>query len=426
MNLGRNVRLPAWALLSVLWAAGCGVTPEEPVDFDDALTGIPSSPNKSQGRSGNCWIYATTAWAESLTSTSSSAPSSGVPNYSTSYLNYWAWYDHITSNIGADGSKAPEFGGWWDLAADLIERYGLVPYNSMNAVAGGESEQAVLAHQRLLDDYKPGGPLSTAAARNDPAVVRARLNHAFRYDDPSWNSRGTTTPAKVLEQVFGARAPRRFAATTRITASPTTSFTVFHPSQLPLHYVAAESAQRLTLADVIGTRDTSDACKAAPWCVRRVGRFAWRAFDLTDAHNVTMSIALQGLNLRMRKAMLQGYPLPLAFWAAESNLNASRAKFEGPLDIQSAAGGHMVVAVDFQVQNAPGFGTLKVGEETSPEQKRAAVAQGAELQFVRTKNSWGGDYARTDLDAAFLFGPPKNAPAGVTAGLSFVALPPGF
>jgi hypothetical protein len=62
-------------------------------------------------------------------------------------------------------------------------------------------------------------------------------------------------------------------------------------------------------------------------------------------------------------------------------------------------GPHLSVAVDYEVEDVPGFGTLPVGvRETRPEALEAALAPGARPTFIRIKNSWGENAADARYD----------------------------
>jgi hypothetical protein len=66
----------------------------------------------------------------------------------------------------------------------------------------------------------------------------------------------------------------------------------------------------------------------------------------------------------------------------------------------------------------PGFGILRAGQQATPAQMEAALADGTKIEFVRVKNSWGGirpdrwDDAGLpgyhDLELAYLNGPIKE------------------
>jgi hypothetical protein len=102
------------------------------------------------------------------------------------------------------------------------------------------------------------------------------------------------------------------------------------------------------------------------------------------------------------------------------------------------------VLEDYQINDVPGFGTLKAGvTETRPEALQAALDPAAKIEFFRTKNSWGASSGPApefngylDLYTAYLNGPVKKcepASGGATeptcvdeVPLWRVGLPAGF
>jgi hypothetical protein len=79
----------------------------------------------------------------------------------------------------------------------------------------------------------------------------------------------------------------------------------------------------------------------------------------------------------------------------------------------------MTVLHDYEIDDVPGYGTLKAGvKETRPAALTAALANTATIKFLRTKNSWG--LSRPDrafvtpgyhgLYMKYLYGPVKRCP----------------
>ncbi len=94
MALRTNARLLAVSA-SVLFgslATGCsGEAPavtEELTLADEAVTDVNHSSVKRQSI-GNCWIYATVGWAESLNKSATGVEQ----NYSESYVTFFHWFD---------------------------------------------------------------------------------------------------------------------------------------------------------------------------------------------------------------------------------------------------------------------------------------------------------------------------------------------
>ena len=99
----------------------------------------------------------------------------------------------------------------------------------------------------------------------------------------------------------------------------------------------------------------------------------------------------------------------------------------------------MTVLEDYQINDVPGFGTLKAGVlETRPAALAAALDPAAKIEFIRIKNSWGTglDPSMTgnfmgyyDLHLNYLNGPIRWTEGMTTRDrtpLSTVVMPPGF
>ena len=97
-----STRLPHLAALALAMLLGAGCAPTaEPESADDrsAITQVPSTPVENQAI-GNCWLYATGAWAESL----HLAATGQAFDISQSYWSYWDWYDQISSPGAIDST----------------------------------------------------------------------------------------------------------------------------------------------------------------------------------------------------------------------------------------------------------------------------------------------------------------------------------
>jgi len=84
-------------------------------------------------------------------------------------------------------------------------------------------------------------------------------------------------------------------------------------------------------------------------------------------------------------AIALGHPLGASGARITAHLVHELARRGGP----GRQGGHMTVLHDYEITNVPGFGTLKAGETATPEQLQAALADTAQISFLRIKNSWG-------------------------------------
>lgn len=122
--LDRLRRFAPGVLLALgLAASGCsGSSDEESAASDDAITNIDNTKVKHQVI-GNCWLYATVGWVEALHLKATAEKL----DLSESYLTYWRWFDVLgTSPDVASAAAAVNDGGTWELASELIRRYGLM------------------------------------------------------------------------------------------------------------------------------------------------------------------------------------------------------------------------------------------------------------------------------------------------------------
>ena len=92
MRSFRAFSLRSWvtagSLALISFAPGC----DDGVETNsDNVTDIKNSAVKNQSI-GNCWVYATVGWAESLHLTHTGTEL----NLSESYVSYWHWFEEIT------------------------------------------------------------------------------------------------------------------------------------------------------------------------------------------------------------------------------------------------------------------------------------------------------------------------------------------
>ncbi|MBX3187527.1 MAG: hypothetical protein KF819_10955 [Labilithrix sp.] len=366
MNLDL-VRRPLLALLLAAGASlagGCAVAADEGDDeFEastDAITDVNHSSVKRQSI-GNCWLYATASWAESLNK--SATRGNAEMNMSESYWTYWHWFDQI-----ANGSASREIstGGWYATAAEIINRYGIVAEGSF--IPSEANDEMSLRQKTALDKINASiksGALSTPEARRDRALVRRELDTAWEL---SSNVRSQIT------RVFGASVSRTLDRST-----VSTSFTsIRRASSIRVELRDPQTRQPVTatLQDALGTRTTS-------WGPRE-GRFAWQMTSYP-----TSAAARRNTLIRVQKAMHDRQPVIMS-WFVDFNALDPQGRFAAPPATPGRQGGHMVVVEDYQINDVPGFGTLKVGQlETRPEALEAALSPAAKIELIRVKNSWG-------------------------------------
>ena len=198
-------------------AAGCsGAAPSADEDIslaDEAVTDVNHSSVKRQSI-GNCWVYATVGWAESLNKTATGVEQ----NYSESYVTFWSWYDRLTTGqvTGSELSTGGSFG----YGTTLLGKYGLVSEGDFIAeeatVEMSARQKAALTY---INESLKNGKLKTSTARKNRATVKAELVAAWKL-----------APAVVakLDALFGADLSKNLTQTSSgkpVVSTRTPSFT---------------------------------------------------------------------------------------------------------------------------------------------------------------------------------------------------------
>ncbi|MBM4357053.1 MAG: hypothetical protein FJ096_02985 [Deltaproteobacteria bacterium] len=363
-------RLAAASLLALTpLVAGCT---EQPASSEEDVTDVLNSSVKNQSI-GNCWIYATMGWAESLHLTHTGTEL----NLSESWISYWHWYEQLAgappglvqlSRLDKDQLST---GGWFGLAAEIARRYGVIAEGAFipeeaEAARSSRQSQALSAINTSLKS----GALKDAAARKDRKLVRAEL-------DKAWG----LTPAlsATLDAAFGADVSRALVSTG-----------VTLPAGSPIQATRTIAVGRnITLADAFGEPITPTNI------LQRKGKYAWN-----EAAYPTSPAARRELQRRMQAAMHEGMPVILTWFVDFGAMSGSA--FKAPPASPGHQGGHMTVVEDYQISNVPGFGTLEAGTlVTDPKALEAALAPEATLDFVRIKNSWGLGLAPAEASEEF-------------------------
>ncbi len=357
MALRTNARLLAVSA-SVLFgslATGCsGEAPavtEELTLADEAVTDVNHSSVKRQSI-GNCWIYATVGWAESLNKSATGVEQ----NYSESYVTFFHWFDKLVGGqvTGTDLSTGGSFG----LGTTLLTKYGLVTEGEFIA---DEATVEMSARQKAALTYVntslKSGKLSTSTARRNRATVKAELVAA-------WGLKAEVV-AK-LDKLFGADFSKNLTATSAGKPVVNTAGSIVkRPSELAAQYTKG--------AGRTPTRTTLDAA------IRD-----WRV-----AYYPATASTRRTFQQRVQRALHDAQPVVLT-WAVDFNALDSKGAFRGIPATPGRQGGHVTILDDYEVANVPGFGTLAAGTlETRPAALTAALSTSASITFFRTKNSWG-------------------------------------
>ena len=414
--LSRYVQLTRVAALALAATAlGCGS--DDTGENADDVTDIANSSVKNQSI-GNCWVYASVGWVESLRLTHAGEEL----NLSESYITYWHWFEQIHGGGGGerqlatldtkDGKQLLGTGGWWGTAVELMSRYGMI---DEGVFIPEEAELPRSARQKsaqtAIDASLKDGVLSNAENRRKPEIVRAEL-------DKAWALPPAMTA--LLDEVFGKDVSRTLYGTaTEIPADSglrrVQSLKVGHDG----------NGKELTLADAIGT--PSYTSWGPP---TRKGTFAWNEKSYPSTQS-----ARRAFQIEVQKALHNRLPAIMTWFVDFAALGSDNA-FREPPATPGRQGGHMTVIEDYEITDVPEYGTLKAGElVTDPAVLEAALSPNAKLSFFRIKNSWGtslspdpnqGDALKGyhDLYLKYLDARLTKTEGGAANGLTGVVLPP--
>jgi len=365
-------RAAAAAVLAVALLPGCAAE-APPAGAEDDLTNVANTEVKRQSI-GNCWVYATVGWVESLHLSQNGAKI----NLSESYISYWHWYEEIAGGSGGAGAVAYldngqiSTGGFWGVAGELMLRYGLVDEGTFipEEAEAQRSERQAQALAAINASLKTGA-LATPAARKDRALVRAEL-------DKAWQLKPEVVT--LLDGVFGKNV-----ATNLAKAGKALPAGLRHPRDMTVGWVTESGKKRMvTLAEAIGTASSS-------WdYARRTGKYAW-----TESFypSTTTGTSRRTFLKRVQEALHLKLPVIMT-WFVDFNAMGADKTFRAPPATPGRQGGHMTVLEDYEITDVPGYGTLKAGVEvTDPKALQAALDSKAKISFFRIKNSWGGDLA---------------------------------
>jgi len=366
----------AFGLALLAFSPGC----DDGVETNsDNVTDIKNSKVKNQSI-GNCWIYATVGWAESLHLTHTGTEL----NLSESYVTYWHWFEQISgakdqvklSSLSASGEI--ETGGFFGIAVEIMLRYGVMDEGAFipaeaEAQLSQRQEDALAAINKSLTT----GKLKTEKARTDKALVRAELDKAWQL---SANTSGK------LDTAFGKSVFKTLYSTTK--KLPTG---LRYARSIAIGTAQADNKTvKLSLADAIGTGATPDN----PF--QRVGKHAW-----TEVYYPKGAQSRREFQIRAQRVLHERLPVVMS-WFVDFNSMDDTGAFRAAPATPGHQGGHMTVLEDYQVTDVPGFGTLEAGVlVTDPAALSAALDPAAKIEFFRVKNSWGTDLAPPEGAAEF-------------------------
>lgn len=355
---------------------GCGSNPSDAVTGpEDEIVDVPSTRVKNQSI-GNCWLYASLGWAESLHLRATGAEL----NLSETYLTYWDWYEKLVRATAMPDTIAT--GGFFTTATRLMNTYGLL---DEGAFIPGEAEIDRSAVQSKAEAYINTALKGTFKTDRSPKTLRTELDKAFGLSP------------EVIAQMnatFGDASPRPLGVV---------------PAGFPL--------RKTTELKVSQKRALSPAPTAVPL---RDEIARWR--ETTAPSNRT---ELRGYLRRVQKALHDAQPVLIVWNVDWESRNSGLGTFPAMAPNAKIDGVHMTVLEDYQAAYVPNLGTLPAGVNVSdPTVLNAALSNQVEIPFFRIKNSWGNtaDPSGTgkfkgyvDLYSAYLFPTDVAAPKGIVS-----------
>jgi hypothetical protein len=353
---------------------------------EDPVTAVDSTQVKRQSI-GNCWLYATVGWAESL---HKSVDGENV-DLSESYLTYWHWFDQIANGGGYTSEIST--GGSWSTAAGLIDRYGLMLEGDfIPSEEGAETSYRQSSALNAINASLKSGALKDASARRNRETIRQEL-------DKAWGL--SATIVANLDQAFGKKVDK-----TLTSKQPSESLgSVIRPSDLSVSYhtdLGQAEPTVLSLKDAIGNGS-----------YYRSGEYVWGEANFPSSEGQQR----RDFYKRVQRALADKHSVVISWFVDFNALTPGAAFSKEYLDEQGPGhqGGHMTNITDYEIDNVPGFGTLKAGVDATPEQLEAALDDAAVIKFLRVKNSWGAERPDRvpesqlagyyDLNADYLAGP---------------------
>jgi hypothetical protein len=360
--------LPLLALSAVPACASDTSTSEPAAATGDEqeVVDIPNTSVKDQSI-GNCWIYATSGWAESLRL----GYAGEELNISESYLSYVDWFHGIQDGnfTAKDGLQT---GGWFGEAAEYLRRYGVMDEAAFipeeaTAQESSRQKQALDAINLSLKS----GVLSDAAARRDRVKVRDELDKAFKL---------SPEVIALLDESFGHDLQR-----TVVKGATIPEGKGLRPaSAIEIGYYGPKK-KTISLADAVG--NPSSESSVSGWRTR-TGSLAWN-----DSSYPSTASSQRTFQIRAQKALHARRPVILIWFVDFNAMDRKSGTFKAIPETPGHQGGHMTVMEDYQVSNVPGFGTLEAGTViTDPAALEAALSPEATIDFLRIKNSWGSGF----------------------------------
>lgn len=361
------MRLTALALLGFGALAACSSGSSSGSSASDITSVTPPAP--VQQSIGNCWVFATNAWIETL---SGRTTGSTAVDLSEAYVSYIYWFNQIVAPPPENGPElfTLQVLGSWGQAADILTHYGWLPEATFlsepaTTTFADRHAAAYTAIQHEIDH----GALQTKAERANRKLVAATMAKA-------WGLKPDVVAA--LTTAFGDDFSRDL-----VKGNATLTGTPLHDvKEITVGY---SGSTPVTVADLFGTQSADSQIAEG----LRDGPFAFSDIRPPGSDDKTHAY-LQ----RVQKMLLQDFPIVMSETSDDVDLD-STGTYRKPADLtlHDMWYDHAVMVFDLSVQTTQ-FGLLPAGTvETRPAAIAASLADDSNIVSFRARNSYWGSYA---------------------------------
>jgi hypothetical protein len=283
---------------------------------------------------GNCWLYATATWLESV-----------VLTYQNESLDvsesYWTWWHFYNQLVAPYEMEEIATGGSWGISRSLILNHGFVSEG----------------------DFIPDEAGFEMSYRQKQAVDQLNYELAFgELKDPE--ARTPELVRRVLDEAFGSN----MAEAEKLAQRADQKIIRIKPN-----------GQLVTLRDLVDRRS----------------REAWvevyfpRAYGENAEVSSSMQRARRQIWTRVFRALNDEQPVVMSLMIDFNALDNADGTFKGQrlrdLGVGDQ-GGHLTVLEDYTVRDVPGVGSIGRGEVSEELQQQALLGT---LDLLVVKNSWG-------------------------------------
>lgn len=346
---------------------------ESPRSSDVKVTDIYDSAIKWQSI-GNCWIYSTLGWVESLLL----KDGQGEKDFSESYLTYRYYQEQLKS-----GAQKIQTGGFWSTSQDLILAYGLmlegdfIPEEKDQPKSLRQAEATAFIEEKLADQEFLSS-LALLTQTEKATAIEELLNEAFGVE------------IELLEEKI-------------IPASAV--------------ILSSEPGKATTLSDVVRTWRPETHKSFFDWYSSGLS-----IDTLPAVSSLPASVRKVQLERKVMKALNKKIPVQLV-WFVDFNAQGEDGIFSLANLKERGVGSqgyHQTVIEDYAVEildPLTGEVIREIGEGQASQEDMLAAETNGRIKYLVVKNSWGGSerldrpsyvvngkggYAR--LEADYLFG----------------------